>query len=77
MSLIKIDRKHIKEIKKYLTLSDKEFKKARKKLEKAKTMADLVERYNTLLNLREESSTIMRLLIKTLEFSEKQNSSNE
>lgn len=77
MTFIKIDRKHIKEIKKYLTLSDKEFKKARKDLKKAKTMIELVGQFNAVLDLREESSTILRLLIKTLEFSEKQNSSDE
>ena len=77
MTYIQIDRKYLKEIKKYLTLSDKEFKAAQVELRKSKTLVDIVKNVNKLVNLREESSVILRLLIKTLEFSEKAQSSKK
>ena len=76
-SYVRIDKQHIKELKKYLTFVNKRSKQIQSKLDESKDMNDLSNSINKIKELQEESSAVLNLLIQTLDYLEKLNRDKE
>ena len=72
-SYIRIEKQHIKELKKYLTFVNKRSKQIQVALDKSKNVSDISKSINKIKDLQEESSAVLNLLIQTLSYLEKLN----